>query len=550
MKSLQHLKEVALLGTDKKALDENLLAEEVQSLLKNQKFKDQEDRFLKALGLQYFYDKAGKIPPKFTGELPKSSIEEKQMAASAEMAQVLKRILLIDGQLKELLLCDYMDALIEQSKLIPSQFIIPLLKYGKKCQLDTQHKLYQVVGNKGQWIMKQFDNYSLKTVLKVQGDDVWLHGIAKQRKEYFEHRRKKDIEKANQLLASTWTEESIREKLSFLSIIKLTLHEKDQAFLEGLLKKEFAYHAKEKKMTKACRKTIVECLLGLPTSKLFKQTIKQLKKYVNRKNELAIPEKEDKFWNAANMVATYALEEENEDIGQFKSDQLYWLSFFVENIPIKFWKELLSRDIKETLDHFLNDRQFQLKVDGKYVSNLLPSVYALAFQHKELELLMELLKHPNYTSDEAVNSLIKQHKLVVPSSTDTYNLGEQLLLEALNPANWEEYLLAIIKAEWVYNYNMLSTWKSQNGEWSIEFSNAWINKIYRLLKLKTGTPNYRVGILAAHYFNSGSLDLLKAINEKKGEALGRSQKFWKEYIFGPILEGAEIRALIKQNMPT
>jgi len=438
-----------------------------------------------------------------------------------------------------------MDALILQSKLIPAQFIIPLLKYAKYCKLETQNRMFQVIGYKGQWIMKQFDSYSLKTFQSTQGDDVWKHGNTKERKAYFEHWRKMDIEKAKQLLASSWSEESIREKRSYLSIIKQTLNEGDQLFLEHLLKKEFAYQAKEKKLTKASRKVIAECLLGIPSSDLHKQTIKQLKVYVNKKKELAIPEKEDSFWNGSNMMTTYALEDENINIGQFKSDQLYWLSFFVEHIPIKIWNELLSRDTKETIDHFLNDRSFQHIEGGNFVSNLLPSVYALAFQYKEVELLLLLLKQPNYTSDDAVTSLIDQHKISV-STSDMTNLGERLLLDILHPVNWEKYLLDMIDPNWVFNYNMLSTWKVENGEWSINFSERWLNKIYQVLKSNKGAPDYRVGTIAAQYFNCACLDQLLKINETKAISL-RKYNFWKDYIFTPVFEGAEIRSQIKQR---
>ncbi len=535
MKSNQHLKEIALLGSSRKPLDTALVPKVIASILESKSFENVEDKVLEALSLQHYYSQAGSVPQQYTGEILATPIEESNPVIDDALEDIFKQIIDLEIAGKDRLMNSWLNTVIRKSQIISANQIVPILKFAKTSSKKIKSKVLQVIGDKGKWVMNQSEAYVIPKMEtldeQVASSKIWTEGNSKARKEHFESLRKINKASAIELLESTWDEEAIRDKMAFLKIIKLTNDISDIPFLEELYHSEFQFKPKEKKLVKACRRIIVDTLLAIPSSELHQKTISQFAKYIGNqkskgllskvfsknKSPFILPNEHDDFWNPQVMVEAYGFEDSNPDIARYKSDALYWFSCFVQSIPFQNWKTILNLDRKSTLDFFLKDQQFVNVIKGKEESNLLLSLVEMANNHQDQELILLLIK-----------------------SIGRYDNVE--LLKLLTPENWEKY---IIKKDLFYQGHVLASCNLEEGEeWSKKFTDTLVKNITKKLHEQKITLDYQIGATASIYFNVDSLPLLKRIHQSEANILVQ-YNWWQKHFYGRIVETTSIRSLLK-----
>lgn|GEM_PF-4005813 len=529
MKFDQHIKEVALLGTNKRKIDSEKLPGTIANVIAED---GHESKLLAAIAIDLYYKKAGTLPQLYQGEIQGTPIKEDNAIAPAALADLLNAITLVEGPVSTQLLTEWCEALIQNNWLVPVQQVIPLMNAGKRLVKANKNKVVQVIGKKGTWVIQQTEEYQKEYLVKAAiVENVWEEGTTNDRFDFFLEQRKENPKFALELLQNTWDTESIQVKGKFLRGIQTTATKTDISFLEALYRKEFKYSAKEKVKQVACRRIIAETLLALPDSDLHKHTTNQLQQYLQLpegKNlfkkllsantpKLVLPEKADDFWNPLLMKGVFGFEEKNIDIGLFKTDALYWFSCFVQVIPIDAWSQLMGLSDQECLKYFIGNETFLYNVKGEQFSCLVPGLRRLAIDNKDIRIANALLNLKHLEKDPK-------------------------LLAILTPEQWETH---VIYNELFYDGTVLRSCALPYGqEWSQNFSKKLVMAILKKLRTQSSIYDYQIGQYAAMRFNEDSIQMLEKMNETETSSL-KSSNWWERHFYSPIIEATKIKSTLK-----
>jgi len=523
----QHIKEVALLGTSKRKIDLEKLPPAIAGIVGKE--EGNEAKLLAAITSDFFYKKAGTLPPEYQGEITGEPITEDKEVAPKELIALFRTIQSIDGPVSKTLFNAWCNVLIRQNWIVPPDQIIPVLNTGTK---QIKDKIVQLVGKKGTWAIQQEatfkKDYSVQPVADI---NAWEEGTTNERVIHLQKKREEDSSQAQSMLEDTWATESIQTKKKFLETIQQTAVKSDIPFLASLHKGEFKYSAKEKVIQIKCRRIIAETLLGLPASDLHQHTIKQLKQYVklpegknflkklisNDAPKLELPETTDDFWNPLMMTGVFGFEAKNVDIGLFKTDALYWFSCFVQIIPLDSWNEIFGFKDNLCLEYFTGNETFLYKVKGEQYSCLTPSLKALAVYHQEERIAGYLLN---------IKHLEKDVKL----------------LYVLSQERWEAH---IIQNKLFFDGTVLRSCKlTEEMEWSQKFSEALVMAILKKLKV-SAIYDYQIGQYAAMRFNEDSIPMIEKMNQTETSEL-KKKSWWDRHFYEPIIEAVKIKSKLKK----
>ena len=507
---MEAFNETALLGTAKKALDLQLLPEDVRKVLEARP-EDPEREFLEVNAYLNFYQFAGTLPPRYTGAWDDEIIDEDKAVAPAELLQLQGRFELVDYQIRESLLTLWLDVLIQRNVIVNPELVITLIQQGKNLSNRTKAKIVEVIGNKGVWLLKHDPSLQYSTPPPVSGTVTWAEGNTQERKQLFQTLRLTNREESLQLLHSTWDAEPIVAKKMFLDMVLQTAAADDVPFAEALYYSEFQYRAKEKKSEKECRRILASILLRYPWSKLYQETAGKLTPYfkpTKKAIQFDLPDTEDSFWNAATMEQTFGMDARVYDIALFATVQQFWLSHFLEHMPMTFWTSFFGDDYKDTFRYWLTDKRFQTKLNGDTVP-----VYAAS-----------LISNAQLFHDkDAVTPLAE---LLAPHAVLP-------LLSQLDAADFEAYITK-------HNY-FADTEQLSNGPfmhtWSLSFSEQIIRAAYEETLRNHTQP--LLGKLIAQRAHHNSIDILYNYNTKARENF--SYGSWNTGIFMLAQPALEIR---------
>jgi len=501
--------ETALLGTAKKALDLLLLPEAVRQVLEARP-EDPEREFLEVNAYLGFYNLAGTLPQKYTGTWDDLVIEEQKAIAPPDLLQLMNNFELVDYQLRESLLNSWLNVLIEQKLLVSAELITKLIQQGKNLSNRTKAKIVEVIGNKGAWVL-QYDpslNYAVPTAGAVQ----WQDGTTQERKQLFAALRKTNPEDSIGLLRSTWATEPIVSKKMFLEIVQQTSTPSDISFVEELYNTEFQYRPKEKKTEKECRRILASILLKYPSSTLYQRTAGILKSYFTKAKRTAfsLPDQEDSFWSTAVVEQQYGIDARVYDIAVYNTPIQFWLSYFLEYIPLEFWAGFFDGDYAPMLRHWLNEKQHQTTINGKTIS-----IYA--------STLISNVQH--YRDKKGAEVLAE---LLAPDATLS-------VLSVMDAAGFEAY---IAKHQYFNNVDQLSCGPfTHELSWSRTFTEKVIQAAYDLCLQNKASAAH--GKLIAQFAHHNSIDILYNYNEKARQTA--AYNYWNTSIFQLAHPALEIR---------
>jgi hypothetical protein len=518
---MEALRETALLGTDKKALDIQQLPEPVRAMLREAQAPDPEWQFLEANAFYHFYEMTGRLPAKFAGTIDETIVEEEMTVAPKELMDVLGRIELVDHELRERALSLCLDVLINKKWIVSSDRLVELIQGGNSLSSKTKAKIVSVIGRKGLWILE--NDASLSYAVAPARADLWIEGTMQERKNIFSGLRRSEPESAITLLKSTWTTESIVNKKSFLELIKQTSTSTDIPFLEEL-SDEFKYHSKEKKTEKECRRLVVSMLVRYDSTTLFKITTENLGRYMVKAKKgivglvtgqssctFRLPDVEDDFWNSKTMEEVYGFEVKNYDIAIYDNIFQFWLSYFIEYIPFAFWVKAFEADHRKAVQFWLVDKT---TTSGMSMPIYLQPMINNALEYGDRDLALALLQ------SQPVQTLLP-------------------LLQLLTPGDYESLAL---KNNYLDDIQVLMSGPFYSDQsWSLSFSEAVLAQAYKLAEQTHASP--ALGSVIAQFAHHDSIDTLYQLNNKARDSSAYHN--WNTAIFQVVHPMLEIRNKIK-----
>lgn len=526
----QHLIEIALLGTEKKALNTEVFPPEIQASL-GKSHADPEQTYLEAAALCCLYLEAGKCPPQIKGEIDETIVEETLDYAPAHFSEIFKQLDNAHYRFKEKLCNLWLDAIIRKNLIVSPDIIIDLLGLGNSFSEITRTKILKVIGNKGNWILSLQSAFQYNQPLR--DELVWAEGSSSERKNLLLKFLRINGGEAIELLKTTWEQEPLVNKRIYLDLIKDFRTPEVIAFAQHLNECEFAFNPKEKKTEKECRSIVAEILLGSKETILHQSTINKLTLYFSSEKkksflglvlkgqtEYQLPEESDaEFWNAANMEQTYGFEGKNYDISKFNNINQFWLSSFIEAIPARDWLSGALSNYNDFLTCFLDNEKFKIKVKGKDQPVFLPAIMQNAQKFSDNELALSLLNRLPATE-------------AIP------------LLQHLKP---EEFELFIRKNKYYADSEILQSGPySVEESWSSSFSAYILSSIFDLAMQASNTNLNSLGLVMAQYLHTDAYDTLQKYQDKANGSTFYYQ--WNTSIYEPVNSVLQIRKLIKENM--
>jgi len=525
----KELKDTALLGTERRQINTELLPQEIQSLLENDYADEEETRLLEALAVYNSYRESGKKTEIFNGDFSEEIPGETKEYAPQEITNMFSSIQEMDVPLSRFLFNMWLDSLIKNNKIISPQKIIELLHYAEPFPNSVKKKVVEIIGNKGKNIIPYLPHFALEETKSLE--NVWNEGTTNQRKDVLAEIIKMNPEQALDLVKSTWKEESISVKSAFLKIIRTDTSGAFLAFVEECYTNEFAFKVKEKVTEKQNRTTCAEILLMHEYTALCRSTHEALLSYISvqtkkkllglsgTKQELQcnLPDNADSFWNEENMIAMYGFETKNYDYALFNTDVLFWFSCIISSIDLNAITNMLNTDIATLANALLTNQLFVKKIKGKDTPILQDVLITNAENTRNSELALALAKALPYEKTCAILPLLPK------TEYETYIRANNLSLN-VNALKYNPFAVS-------------------NETWSLDFSQYIINRLHGAFLEGKSYSYYSIGKEIALYIHTDSQPLLSKLHHKTIDT--PYFDVWTKHVHDPIFRTLSIKKTIE-----
>lgn len=339
----QNIVKTALLGTQRSKLSESdkIALQEFGVKTENEPAKV----VLQAAALIGQMQRVGKELLMRKGGLPTASPAENLETCSEKAAYNLA--LMLSSEEFAPALPEFLRHLENAQKIIPPEALPQVLN---ECLNDEVlwNAIKNAVGKRGKWLALQHPEWKRLFVKPRFGD--WETGTKAERLALLDYLRKHTPEKATALIASTWKEDSFRDRQYFLDTLEINLSEKDEAFLETCLddgRKEIRGTA-ALLLSKIENSELVNRLFeaALDLLEIKRRTLKKPKLVVT------IPEAFKNEWKRDGIH----LVSHQFQVGQ----KANWLGQIIQKIPPSKWDEYFKLSPSETLDIFIRSEWSEL----------------------------------------------------------------------------------------------------------------------------------------------------------------------------------------------
>src|SRR5262249_1614132 len=174
---------------------------------------DREGSLLGAASLASIYERAGSLPLKDTQPTPKAC--EPDAAPRCGERAAIHLTMMLRGEYRDLLPEGMAKAAAAGGR-APEELLPQLLELGRTREL--LEAILPVLGARGRWLAAQNPDWSYA----VGGFDetLWETGNSEQRRAVLAELRKRDTTRARELLASTWSQESPKDRADFLAALE------------------------------------------------------------------------------------------------------------------------------------------------------------------------------------------------------------------------------------------------------------------------------------------------------------------------------------------
>ncbi len=527
----KELTEIALLGTEKKALNPDIFPDAIKEILLSSG-SDPESKFLEAVSIGSYFIETGRKPKTLNEEIDLSVIVEDKDIAPFDLEQLFGSITELNQPLSEVLFKLWVNTLINRDYIVGPTITVPLLKWGGNQRSDIRELIVKVLSKRGKGILPFNEKYTLSE--ELSHEKLWDEGTTNERKDLFSNLLNQDPQSALTLLKSTWQQEAIVSKKAFLSELREKPKKEFIPFLEEIYSDEFAYNKKEKKTVLACRKIVAEILLMFPETSICKETCKALIPSIvieSKKGLLGLGANKTKvrfnlpkeevtpFWKAENMVQTYGFEPKDYDIGLFDNIIHSWFAGLLELLPLTELINGTEASIAQVADALLTDPQFHIK-EGAQINQVFRTT-----------LLRNNMIHKN---EELAEYLTEKISLKI----SLFQIGFLT----------EEKFESLIRKKNLYNdVAMLRRGPYLPGvnSWSVSFSKLVLTKIFdHSQQIQQPYFLYNIGNEIAPFIHIDSYELLSSLYGKVNS--GFYSDVWEKHVHEPILRALEIRKVLNK----
>jgi hypothetical protein len=313
----------ALIGCERKPPSLNRESDKLGELLAQLDQNDREGALLGAAALVSLYERAGSLPLKDERRLPEACALDDTPRCSERAAVHLA--MMLRGEYQRLA-PEWLSKVAAAGQRAPEEVLPPLLELGR-IQEELREPILTVLCARGRWLAAQNQDWAYA----VGGFDetLWETGGGEQRRAVLAELRKRDAARARELLASTWPQESPKDRADFLPLFEYGLSLDDEAFLESGLDDR----------RKEVRRAAADLLSRLPESALRQRMLERarplltfkLNRLKRKTIEVTLPEACDKAMQRDGV--------EPKPYSQGLGEKAWWLQQTLGLIPPKFWSQ-------------------------------------------------------------------------------------------------------------------------------------------------------------------------------------------------------------------
>lgn len=331
MQTWDEILATAVVGTEQREFKLAPSEDELGLLLAQISNTDREGSLLSAASVIALYRTAGVAPPTDTQPLPEARSDDEMRRGSPASGQHLA--LMLEGEFREVL-PEWLAAMKNARMRVPEEHLPVLLEHGHM-EPSLRGMIVAVLGRRGEWLATQNPDWSY--AIRREEKDAWETGSREERLLLLERLRTADPTKARELLATTWSQEPVKDRVAFLEKLATAVSSSDESFLNEAL------HDRSVEVRRAAR----VLLAGLPDSE-FSQRLKELANQVvsfkkpligKARIEAALPE-DPIAWLKANDIE---IDNPPRNAAQSMGAKGWALKEMISLIPIIHWSELWKK---------------------------------------------------------------------------------------------------------------------------------------------------------------------------------------------------------------
>ena len=229
MQTWDDLLATAVVGTDQRELKLAAREGELGQLLAQIGNTDREGSLLSTAAVVALYRSAGAAPAIDTHPAPVVSPHDEAKRGSAASGQHLATML--DGQFREVL-PEWLAAMNKARLRVPEEHLPALLDHGI-VEPRLRNMITAVLGQRGEWLAAQNPDWLYAT--RRDEKEIWETESREERLLLLGTLRSADPRKARELLATTWPQESAKDRVAFLEKFADGLSTADEPFLNEAL---------------------------------------------------------------------------------------------------------------------------------------------------------------------------------------------------------------------------------------------------------------------------------------------------------------------------
>ncbi|HVF21883.1 MAG TPA: DUF5691 domain-containing protein, partial [Pyrinomonadaceae bacterium] len=333
MQTWDELLATAVVGTEQRELklaarDDNGLGQ----LLAQINNADREGSLLTAAAVLALYRSAGVAPAVDTQPAPEACVPDEAQRGSTASGQHLA--LMLDGQFREVL-PEWLAAMNTARRRVPEEYLPALLDHGL-AEPRLRTLITVVLGQRGEWLAAQ--NPDWLYAIHRDEREVWETGSREERLLLLENVRSADPAKACELLATTWPQESAKDRVVFLEKFAIGLNTGDEPFLNEAL------HDRSVEVRRVAR-TLLAALPSSDFSRRLQQLVTRMMSFKKpligkARIEVALPNDDPIAW----------LKEHNIEIGNPPQNttrsfgpKAWYLKEVISLVPITHWSKLWAK---------------------------------------------------------------------------------------------------------------------------------------------------------------------------------------------------------------
>ena len=331
MRTWDDILATAVIGTEQREFNLHSREDELGRLLAQLSNTDREGFLLSAASVVSLYHGAGITAPIDTQPVVEACERDDVSRGSVRLGQHLA--LMLEGEFREVL-PEWLAAMIKAGKRVPEEHLPALLDHGL-VEPFLRKLILRVLGQRGEWLAAQNPDWLYATARDEK--DVWETAGREERLLLLASLRSADPDRARELLATTWAQESAKDRVVFLEKFAVGLNAGDETFLNEALQDR---SVEVRRMARAL-------LAGLPSEfsrrlqELANQVLSFKKALIGKARiDVALPEEDPIAWLKANNI-----EIDNPPRSAMRSvgPKAWFLKELISLIPITHWSKLWQK---------------------------------------------------------------------------------------------------------------------------------------------------------------------------------------------------------------